>query len=419
MKIKINRYIQIFVDSTCDAIRWHIRSIPYELRIGCCIPYFSRSRKDVYDLFCRWNVSRKRVSPEISLIKYDFEYDTISLRNYFSYRLRRVFRKTINIADNVFKTPNILEEAIIPQIVRSLGSTYPELERNYEQILKVVTHEADEYRSLLERSSKKFRKLNLRNGSPLTEIDALENPGLISALNDIEKQLKSNRKLHALSSENLYYLYKTYGLHEDTLVKVAQEKHLTVHMDEFMKYRNEQNKLSKRKMELNEKPFVQELKRNRLPKTDDSFKYYYKYDADTKCYELPTLEAKVLHVGKDAATDLYHIVLDRTNFYAMAGGQDSDVGEIVATGKDRAVVFEAEMVELINDVVVHSGHFQDAAQKFKIGDLVNLCVNSDRRTPLTQHHTGIMNWFAWLVENFFLIFVRHPFDASGHSTNHQ
>lgn len=288
----------------------------------------------------------------------------------------------------MFNAPKILEEAIIPQIVNSLGSTYPELERNYEQILKVVSYEANTYRSLLKKSSKNFSKLNLRNGSLMTEIDALEYPGLISALRDLENQIKSNPSLDSLSAENLFYLHTTYGLDEETLEKVAQEKQLAVQMDKFSEYLNEQKASAKQKLALNEQSYLVEIKRNRLPKTDDKFKYYYEYDPKTKCYEMPTLEAKILHIGKDEKTDLWHIVLDRTNFYATAGGQDSDVGQIEAIGTDETVGFVVENVELNNNVIVHSGQFLGAKKIFKVGDSVNLCVDTDRRTPLTQHHTG-------------------------------
>lgn len=307
--------------------------------------------------------------------------------------MRRVFRKTIDIADNVFKTPGILEKAIVPQIVQSLGPTYPELERNYEQILKIISHESGEYRSLSAKiradTSENFRKLNLRNGSPLTEIDALENPGLMNALKYVEKQLKSNGILDSIPPENLFYMHRHFGLDEETLEKVAQEKQLNVQMDEYAEYRKEQKALSKLAMTSSDEPYVRELKRNQIPKTDDRFKYHYKYNADTKCYELPTLEAKVLHIGKCDATDLCHVVLDRTNFYAMAGGQDSDVGELKAVGNDGTAVFSVEMVQLNNDVVVHSGRFVDAANLIEVGDSVTLRVDSVRRTSLTQHHTGI------------------------------
>lgn len=294
----------------------------------------------------------------------------------------------------MFKTPNILEETIIPQIVHTLGATYPELEKNYEQILKVVSHEASTYRSLLTKSAQSFRKLNLRSDSPLTEVDALEYPGLMRALRDIDKQLKSDPKLNSLSPENLYYLHTTYGLDEDALERVALEKRLTVRMDEFTEYLVVQRELAKQKLALDETPIAQALKRQQLPKTNDRFKYFYEYDAIAKRYDLPTVEAKVLFVGRDDATELCHIVLDKTNFYAVAGGQDSDVGTIVAKGTNRATVFEVEMVELNNDVVVHSGRFVDGARGFGVGDTVSLCVDSDRRTSLTQHHTGILQEFT-------------------------
>lgn len=319
----------------------------------------------------------------------------------FSLRLRRVFRKTINIADKIFKRPHILEEAIIPQIVNSLGSTYPELERNYEQILKVVTHEASAYRSLLAKSWKNFQKLNLREDSQLTEIDALEYPALMDALKYVENQVKSSPEMQSLSSENLYDLHIKFGLDEEALEKVAQEKRLTIQMDKFREYLKEQRALSKQKLALSEKPYVQELKRKQLPKTDDRFKYYYEYDADANCYELPTLQAKVLHVGKDDASGLWHIVLDRTNFYATAGGQDSDIGEIKANGPDGPADFEVETVELHNGVVVHSGRFLDAARQFKVGESVTLDVNGEYRTPLMQHHTGELPGMRYQLDRAF------------------
>lgn len=278
---------------------------------------------------------------------------------------------------------------MIPQIVQSLGATYPELDKNYDRILKVVSHEADAYRSLLKKSSKSFQKLNLRPDSRLTEIDALENAGLVDAFKYIDSQLKTNPQLNSLSAENLYYLQVTFGLNEEMLESVAYEKGLSVQMDEFEKYSNEQKRLLKQKLALKVEPHIQKLRQKQLPKTDDNFKYSYEYNAETKCYDLPTIEANVVHVVKDAVSGLHHIVLDKTNFYATAGGQDSDVGEIRLSNGNEMDVFDVKTVDYDDGLVLHGGRFRDGAKRFTAGASVTLCVNSDRRTSLTQHHTGI------------------------------
>lgn len=299
-----------------------------------------------------------------------------------SNRLRHIFRKTVEISENTFKNSNILREVIVPGIVESLGSAYPELGKNFEKILTVFDHEIYKYKSLITTSSKAFKELQAYK--EITEHDAIEYPGLLSAFRNLEKELRTNRSLDHLTVERLYSLQSDNGLDGYILDKMAKAKNLTAEIDALPQYAEEQRKLKKAKM-INEKDdLIENVAKMNLPKTDDSSKYLYEFDWNEGVYCLPKLQAKVLYI-ETIENENSKIILNQTNFYSTAGGQDCDQGTIECNGK----VFHVESVETKNDYVIHTGTFSEPTQVFGRGDLVELNVDVVRRTALSRHHTGI------------------------------
>jgi len=61
----------------------------------------------------------------------------------------------------------------------------------------------------------------------------------------------------------------------------------------------------------------------------------------------------------------FGILLDKTSFYAEAGGQEYDTGNIVIDG---AADFEVEDVQVYNGYVLHIGHLKYG--QLKVGDEV-------------------------------------------------
>jgi alanyl-tRNA synthetase len=75
---------------------------------------------------------------------------------------------------------------------------------------------------------------------------------------------------------------------------------------------------------------------------------------------------------------VFGIILDRTSFYAEAGGQEYDTGNIVIDG---IADFEVANVQVFNGYVLHIGHLKYG--KLSVGDNVVSSYDevSQRYTP--------------------------------------
>lgn len=292
-----------------------------------------------------------------------------------------MFRKTIDICNKIFKKPNLFREVIASKIVENLGSAYPELETDFKRIQNVIEYETDSYQKLLNKSLKSIEKFRQYNFKTIDETEVVKYPGLLNAIKDIERKWKENQNLNV---EKLYYLHHTFGLNEDILGKLITEMKLIGPIDSLTDFIEMKRKSAKSELALKEEDYVNELVSQELQTTDDSYKYFYFYNHDTNKYDLPQLEAKVLWMKKDKVNKVEYIVLEKTNFYGTAGGQDCDTGII----ENENGQFIVEQVNFINNYVVHIGRFSDNDNEFKIGDQVMLLINSERRTALSQHHTG-------------------------------
>jgi alanyl-tRNA synthetase len=79
------------------------------------------------------------------------------------------------------------------------------------------------------------------------------------------------------------------------------------------------------------------------------------------------------------AETIFGIILDRTSFYAEAGGQEYDTGNIVIDG---LADFEVTNVQVFNGYVLHIGHLKYG--NLSVGDSVVSSYDevSQRRAPL-------------------------------------
>jgi len=81
------------------------------------------------------------------------------------------------------------------------------------------------------------------------------------------------------------------------------------------------------------------------------------------------------------------LILRRTCFYAEAGGQIGDRGQIVGP----SLVFEVQDTQRVGSVVMHSGTLAEG--ELRVGDVVELRVDA-LRTATKKNHTAthVMNW---------------------------
>ncbi len=128
-----------------------------------------------------------------------------------------------------------------------------------------------------------------------------------------------------------------------------------------------------------------------LPSTE---RIYY-YDSYQR-----RITAKVLRVVKDRGRRAY-VVLDKTIFHPLGGGQPSDTGYI----KYGETLFRVKKVLSKGGVILHYGVFNNKEDMFAENDKVSCEIDWDRRYLTMKLHTGghildyaVARFFGKLVE---------------------
>lgn len=307
------------------------------------------------------------------------------LHSQISNRLRKIVRRALNISENVFENDKLIETAIVPEIVNILGHVYPELEKNCENIKETFRFENDYYKLVRTRNRKEFHALNIA-GSNLTEDDTIDFAGFSTGFRDVEKLLGRDSTMNRIPIDFMYdRLHVSLGLTEEIIEKIAAEKNLIVNMENFAQHKQRKQLEAKMSRQRVNSTLLNSISVTSGAATDYSFMYDYSFDPHTKQYNVKSIQATIQMIRSNG--DLHHIVLDRTNFYHTAGGQDADVGQIIDANGN---VFTVETVEIHKGHVIHTGHFEkQPSNVFHENQVVNLHVDSSNRTGLSQHHTAM------------------------------
>ncbi|XP_055315082.1 alanine--tRNA ligase, mitochondrial [Sitodiplosis mosellana] len=304
-----------------------------------------------------------------------------------NHRLRKIVRRTINICENVFKHEQLIENAIIPEIVNTLGQVYPELEKKCDNIRETFSFENEYYKSIRTKNRKEFQSLNISAGSNLSEEDTIDYAGFAIGFRDVDKLLSSSDlSIKKLPIDFLYdRLHVNLGLSEELIEKIAEEKNVSVDMEDFAQHKQRKRFEAKMSHQKVNNSFLDAISVNHAPKTDYSYMHDYSFDSNVKEFNVESIKSKIQVI--QPIEDLYHIVLDKTNFYHAAGGQDGDIGKIIDTN---GTVFQVNGVEIHKGYVIHSGHFTNSSSAiFQANQEVELHVDSTNRTGLSQHHTAM------------------------------
>ncbi len=267
------------------------------------------------------------------------------------YVLRRLLRRAIRYGKILGIEDNFMTDAA-NMVIDQMGSDYPELKERQAYISQIVGLE-----------EKKFRE-TLSQG-----MDILDSY--------IEDLVGSGRKL--LPGEQAFKLYDTYGFPLDLTAEILQEKGLSVDRDSFdsnLKMQQERARAAARD--------------NSGPASGDHYKEAEKMSSSFTGYNTLVEQAEVLLVlaengpQKEAKKGAkIEVVLDKTPFYAEAGGQVGDTGYL----KNDAVkirvtnTFFSPGGQIIHQGILEEGHVT-------VGDSITAQVDGGRRAGICRSHTS-------------------------------
>jgi alanyl-tRNA synthetase len=292
------------------------------------------------------------------------------------YVLRRILRRATRYGQQILKAPPGFFQQLIPAVVETFGETYPELVEKQATIKEIIAEEEDAFASMLDRGIKFFAEL--------------------------EEEVKEKGD-NLLSGDKAFFLYDSLGFPIDLTELMAEEAGMSVDMKGFTQEMETQKKRS-REARANAKSggaprleLIAEqtaaLSDNRVHPTDDGFKY--KWDVELPATVMSVSGPDGFYKEGTAAGpgDFVGLVLDKSTFYAEAGGQEADLGtlRILDASGDVVGTFEVRDVQAFGGFLLHSGVVEEG--EIEVGSTVNCRVDYDRRRQVAPNHsmTHVLN----------------------------
>ena len=261
------------------------------------------------------------------------------------YVLRRIVRRAVRHAYLLGVEKPIMSE-LADAVITLMDDAYPDLSENRNLI-----------KDSLQREEEGFRR-TLSAGMKILE-------GHLSEVNENE----------SLSGEVAFQLHDTYGFPMELTQEIAAERNIAIDLEQFNDAMALQRERGKADLSLKGNSTITDsvLQKavEKLPAT--SFKGYIEHETTSK----------VLYLDND------FVVLDKTPFYAEAGGQVGDTGTI--TNENGTIVIG-------NTTAIPSGHYLHTIEQIngaiKTGDVVTAMIDSKRRLEIQRHHTGthLLHW---------------------------
>ncbi len=270
-----------------------------------------------------------------------------------NYVLRKILRRAIRHAKMLGKEEPFI--FTLASLVAELMSTgYPELGKSREYAAQIVRNEEEKFSGTLSQG--------------------------LTLLEEVISGVRS-RGESVIPGEELFKLYDTFGFPFDLATEISEEKGLTVDAEGFQRELEKQRQRARASWKGGEttvRPIDKELA-------------LYDYETEFTGYtSISDVAGKVLAVVKDGVEvdslkegQEGEIVLDRTPFYAEAGGQIADRG-IIENERVRAEV--SDVVSPVSGVRLHRVTVQHG--ELNKGDQVTSEVYSDHRSPTLSNHTA-------------------------------
>jgi len=251
---------------------------------------------------------------------------------------------------------------LVPVVVDCLGDAFGEIKDRADYVSTVIESEEFSFGRTLDRG--------------------------IEIFNTAAERAEASAK-KTISGEDAFQLYDTYGFPLDLTRLMAEERNLkvdTAKFDELMQEQRERARAAQSAVSFALGDAVSaEVLRN-LPPTED----LHKYQVDQCGSKLLGWVDKegFKNQGRIKAGASADFILDKTCFYAEAGGQVGDCG-IIESGKGRFVVEKTRKIG--NNCVIHIGKVVEG--EFNAGERVKAIVSKDRDSIKKNHTaTHLLQW---------------------------
>jgi alanyl-tRNA synthetase len=254
------------------------------------------------------------------------------------YVLRRILRRAARYGRTLD-----MQEPFIHRLTRDLvgimGGAFPEVAEKAEHVSAVIRAEEEGFGRTLDRGLEIFDEVAARG---------------------------------AISGEDAFRLYDTYGFPLDLTQLMAAEKGLAVDEEGFQREMDSQRTRS-REATKNAFSAQQTVAEGFLPDRHSEFVGYETLQADTRAV-----------AWREGQNDTVEVFLERTPFYSESGGQIGDRGCI----RNDEAELEVEDTVRIGEGIVHRGRLVRGTADGLTSGQVTATVDAERRLDTARNHTA-------------------------------
>ncbi len=261
------------------------------------------------------------------------------------YVLRRLIRRCVQAGDRLGMKETFLTSNLAP-VFDTMGKTYPELVERKDFIENVVGNEEQSYRETLTEGEELFYRL----------------------ASDLSEESESR-----ISGVDAFKLYDTHGLPLSFLEKLANKEGLEVDHEGFREQMEQQRARSRSEQE------QEDMLQTVVDTEKTDFVGYHQDEVEAQVLALTDSDGMVDSLK---AKQQGFVVLDRTPFYAEAGGQVGDTGSLKSENSVVSVV----------DVFKHKGVYYHKVTvkegELCVGDQLVAKVDTPIRRATERNHTS-------------------------------
>jgi alanyl-tRNA synthetase len=267
-----------------------------------------------------------------------------------NYVIRRILRRGI-LYGKKLGLPTGAFEQLVPPVVESLGTVFPELKQQQDLVRRVIRSEEESFGRTLDRGLQIFNKAAATG---------------------------------AVTGAAAFELYDTYGFPLDMTQLLATERGLSVDTAGF---ETEMGKQRERARAAQKKEIIVAAKEGDAAAAFEA-SIFTGYLLDT-ARPVSAIVTDVVRSGADV-----FLVFDRTPFYAEMGGQAGDTGLAVVAGQT------IRIVDTVKDKAGRHLHKVDPALNLTGGALelkdsaAQLTIDFERRRAISRHHSAahLIHW---------------------------
>ena len=281
------------------------------------------------------------------------------------YVLRRLIRRAVLMAQRL-GAKGLVTPDVIDVVTDVMGGAYPKLQRDRDLVKRIAVHEEEAFLR------------TLRSGTTL-----------------LEAELATGGS--AVGGDIAFQLHDTYGFPIDLTEEIARERGIEVDRRGFDIAMQEQRRRAReagRAGTAAAEDVAAAWSEIRMKFGPTQFLGYQEVDVESRV--LAVMPSSVEHLfanvdGEQApdAAELIEVFLDRTPFYAEAGGQVGDTGSIT-TSTGRVRVLDATSV--VEGLTRHLGYLLEGS--IEAGQEAAAAIDRERRESIRRNHTGthLLHW---------------------------